>query len=294
MEPVVKTELVFLTGDHRSFRGSRFLRARQLCRITQKRLDGLGVQVRTSSEPDEVSGAVVILNKSFLAVASAEQLSSLRARGNAVLADFIDHPVNPDLAQMVDGFLASSYTQERFLQAAFAKQPTFRVLHHADLRIEADCARGAQSRIGYFGQAYNGLHIEQLAADGLCDNVHAGRVEAAEWMARLPDYAIHYTVRAPQPFDGFKPFTKGAVAARCGALVLAQRDEESLLNLGADYPFLLSSTAYDDVRAAILRIRDSQDSPEWQAAHEAMRNLRVQCAPGRIARSVGRAFAAFR
>ncbi len=34
--------------------------------------------------------------------------------------------------------------------------------------------------------------------------------------------------------------------------------------------------------------------PEWQAAHEAMRNLRVQYAPGRIARSVARAFAAFR
>ncbi|HEY5411553.1 MAG TPA: hypothetical protein VIJ94_12585, partial [Caulobacteraceae bacterium] len=139
----MKTDLVFLTDDHPSFLGSKFLRARQLSAIARKFLDGQGVTARTSSKPRTACGAVVVLNKSFLALASPEQVLALKARANAVLADFVDHPADPDLCRVVDGFLASSYAQERSLKEAFPDKPTFRVLHHADLRIPRDCASQA-------------------------------------------------------------------------------------------------------------------------------------------------------
>lgn len=291
----MRTDLVFLTGDHPSFAGSRFLRARQLSRIARRGLEPLGVQASVSVSPDAVSNAVVVLNKSFLAVSAADQLSDLRARSNAVLADFVDMQPSPDLCQAVDGFLASSYRQERFLKTTYPDKPTFRVLHHADIRIRADCAAATTSGVGYFGQPYNGLHLERLAAESLCDFVYAGTVDHTGWMDRLADYAFHYAVRASQPFDGFKPFTKGAVAARCGAVILASSDEEeAVLQLGEEYPFLLASTAFEDVRDAVIRIRDSHGGPEWQAAQAAMLKVRQRSSPKRIARALGEAFAAFR
>jgi hypothetical protein len=237
---------------------------------------------------------VVVLNKSFLAVASPTQVVALKARGNAVLADFVDGPVDPELCQVVDGFLASSYTQERFLHAGFPDKPTFRVLHHADLRIPRDCVDSAAARVGYFGKAYNGLHLDRLSTDGLCDPFEAGQFDAPDWMSRLPEYAVHYAVRVRHDFDGFKPFTKGAVAAKCGAVVLAERDEETELNLGADYPFLLSSTDYEDVREAIIQMKASQGGPEWRLARAAMLDLRRRTKPARIAEGLAEAFATFR
>ncbi len=290
----VKTDLVFLTGDHPSFLGSKFLRARQLCAIAQKFLDGLGVKARASSKPKTASDAVVVLNKSFLAVASPEQVVALQARGNAVLADFVDRPADGYMCRVVDGFLASSYAQERSLREAFPDKPTFLVLHHADLRIPLGCADNAAARFGYFGKAYNALHLDGLASDGLCDPFDAGQFDAPDWMSRLPDYSAHYAVRARHAFDGFKPFTKGAVAAKCGAVVLAERDEETVLSLGADYPFLLSSTAYEDVRDAIVQMKEGHGGPEWGAARAAMLDLRQRTKPARIAEGLAEAFTAFR
>jgi hypothetical protein len=282
---------VFLTRRDTPYQGSRFLRATQLCQIVQAHLPDLDVHTTTAA--DDISDSVVILHKSFLAGATPGQVLRLRARGNVALADFIDFRPRRALCRVVDGFLASSYAQERFLRAAYADKPTFRILHHADPRIEAGCAALAGPSVGYFGNRAHGRHVKRLEAEGLCERFFADRPQDTEWMSRLSDYGIHYAIRAKHLFEGFKPFTKGAVAARCGAVVLASRDEESVANLGEDYPFLVSSTAYRDVRAAILRMRESYGGPEWQAAQEAMRRLGEQCSPARIAKGLEEAVAAF-
>ena len=287
----MRKTLVFLARRDTPYQGSRFLRVAQLCRIVQELLPDLSVLATTTAE--DVSDAVVILNKSFLAAAAPQQVRRLRARGNAVLADFVDLRPRASLCRVVDGFLASSYAQERFLRAAHADKPTFRVLHHADPRIEAGCADEAGARVGYFGHVANGRYVKRLAAEGLCDRFFAGQPEDTQWMSRLSDYGVHYAIRARRLFEGFKPFTKGAVAARCGAVVLVGRDEESVANLGPDYPFFAASTAYRDVRAAIVRMRESHGGSDWRAAQEAMRRLERECSPERIAQGLSEALAAF-
>lgn len=287
----MRRTLVFLTRRDTPYQGSRFLRATQLRQIVEEQLPELNVRVATAAE--DVSDSVVILHKSFLAAATPKQVLDLRAGGNIALADFIDFRPRRALCRVVDGFLASSYAQERFLSAAYADKPTFRILHHADPRIEAGCADGAGPSVGYFGNRAHGRHVKRLVAEGLCDRFFADRPQDTEWMSHLRDYGVHYAIRAKHLFEGFKPFTKGAVAARCGAVVLASRDEESVANLGEDYPFLVSSTAYKDVRAAIVRMRESYGGPDWQAAQAAMRRLESQCSPERIAEGFMRAMAAF-
>ena len=287
----MRKNLVFLARRDTSYQGSRFLRAAQLCEIVQALLPDLNVQAATTAE--DVSDAVVVLNKSFLAAASPGQVRRLRARGNALLADFVDLRPRASLCRVVDGFLASSYAQERYLGVAYADKPTFRVLHHADPRIEAGCADGAAARVGYFGHLANGRHVKRLVAEGLCDRFFAGQPQDTQWMSRLSDYGVHYAIRAPRLFLGFKPFTKGAVAARCGAVVLVEKDEESVANLGPDYPFFVLSTAYKDVRAAVVQVRESHGGADWRAAQEAMRKLEQQCSPERIAQGLAEALAAF-
>jgi hypothetical protein len=287
----VGKSLVFLASEDTPYKGTKFLRVRQLCEIAQSRLPG--VEVRAATDAQAISGAVVILNKSFLARVSPEQVRRLKARGNAVLADFIDYRPRGSICRAVDGFLASSHGQERCLRAAYPDKPTFRVLHHADPRIAAGCAEGAGPQVGYFGHFANAKHINRLAAEGLCDKFYVDLPEETQWMERLPHYGVHYAVRARKLFEGFKPFTKGVVAARCGAVVLANRDEESEASLGEDYPFFVSSTTFKDVRAAIARIRESHGRPEWRAAQAAMNRLAESCSPDRIAEGLGEAVAAF-
>jgi hypothetical protein len=280
----VRNKLVFLARSATTYHGSRFLRSTQLCEIVQAQLPDLDVQAATDDH--EVSDAVVILNKSFLAAASPRQIQGLRARGNVVLADFVDLRPRRSLCGVVDGFLASSHTQERFLRRAYPDKPTFMIPHHADPRIEAGCAEGAAPRVGYFGHLDNARHIKRLAAEGLCDKFFVRLPEDTHWISRLSDYGVHYAVRRRKLFEGFKPFTKGAVAARCGAVVLADRDEETIASLGEDYPFFVESTAYEDVCAAIARVRESHGGPDWRAAQDALRRLDQQCSPEAIAQGL--------
>ena len=98
-------------------------------------------------------------------------------------------------------------------------------------------------RTGYFGFLRN-THCP-ASLGGMIDlvGIDTARVEMS-WLDALPDYNAHWIVRRRgKAHDGWKPFLKGFVAARCNAVVITGRDDDDALQyLGDDYPFYVRGT----------------------------------------------------
>ena len=100
----------------------------------------------------------------------------------------------------------------------------------------------------------------------------------------MPNYSLHYAVRQPHPFDGFKPFIKGFTAAACGAAILVPLDEsDALYYLGHDYPFALKDNSLSSVREAIEYAEECFGGPEWRFAHTIMDSVRERCSARQVA-----------
>jgi hypothetical protein len=84
-------------------------------------------------------------------------------------------------------------------------------------------------------------------------------------------------LRADRPIDGFKPFTKGFIAAHCSSAILVGKDDaEATAILGSDYPFFCDRSDGKKVREAIGRMADGFENAEWRKALSILAKVRVQ------------------
>ncbi|HPT95388.1 MAG TPA: hypothetical protein PLB94_06555 [Microbacteriaceae bacterium] len=156
------------------------------------------------------------------------------------------------------------------------------VNHHVDPRVEAALAARpaipfADAKIGYFGELVNTVQsprIDQLVDFTLVDTSR----QDALWFDLLPDYNVHYAVRQTRALDHFKPFLKGFTAAACGANVLIHVDgAEARRWLPEDYPYWLTGELNEDnIVSALVRVRESFGSAEWNAGLDAMADIAAQ------------------
>ena len=131
-------------------------------------------------------------------------------------------------------------------------------------------------RTGYFGELANTVRPDSLSRLVELVGISTARNESG-WMQRLPEFNCHWIVRQRRPIDGAKPFLKGFLAARCGAVVVvAREDEDALYYLGDDYPFFVTSLDPADLEADMVRIAAGFGGPEWRLAQAIMEEVRAR------------------
>jgi hypothetical protein len=208
----------------------------------------------------------------------------LRARGNFLIADFVDLPVNQTTAA-VNVLLASSISQQNFYRKHFPKIPVFHITHHVDLRVPAIQPASGSARFGYYGKLENCLHVNEIG--GLVRIVPANDAGDLNWVAQLAESNAHYALRPAEHAGTFKPFIKGFVAAHCGApVVVAAGNEEARHYLGADYPFTIEDVSLPSVLAHLERFAGNFGTPLWDAAVEVMRGVAVRAGRATVEREL--------
>lgn len=271
-------DIVFVVDRQHLRAGSVHLRGTQLASLFHDVARDYGRQVRVAYAEDLPQDCIAVVHKSALRLRALDVARRLRAQGCVVLMDFIDAPVAPALAVQADGFLACSTLQARHLRAAWPDRPTIHLPHHIDLEVPALPCRWDRYACGYFGDPAGAWHLDALVAASAVVACQPMTLNRNRWHEALLDYPLHYAFRPRSGWGaGFKPFTKGFVAARVGAVTLvASSDAEALNLLGDDYPFQLP----DDADAATVlsmldALRASFGDTIWSLARSRLNRLQM-------------------
>jgi len=317
----MRTDVVFLSAPDaiRLYYGSTFLRGMQLTELLATRLfDRYSLTFTTDRQQTD---SVVVLTKGFLASASPRSLADLKAGRNILLADPVDlgMPVADlvALAARVDGFIASSKLQLAALKKQFPDKPCHLVTHNVDQRLPVFEPRSDRLRVAYVGLLQNCRYPSELGQLAEILETPSGG-SADGWMARLPEFNCHYSLRRPDDSFGlksfivglfgrahdtvafrpsakglfsrphdfvvFKPFTKGFTAAHCLSPILTERSEsDAQFYLPDDYPFFVPGGSWNEVSDAIKRIRGEFGGKSWRYAVDVMRDVRDKSSADHIA-----------
>ena len=249
------------------------LRARQLATIINRRYPD-EFEVTHAGDSSGIRDQVVILLKHAITDLSLDGLADLRRRNIAVISAWEDSVPDPARALAVDANLTVSYRQTRDHVRMFPNLPTYLVGHHVNMLIRPSTPPMDSLRAGYFGDIANTYCPDSMR--NLVDLVSLDTINVEmNWIDRLPEYNCHWVVRRYRTEDdGGKPFLKGFVAARCGAVVVAGRnDDDALEYLGDDYPFYVRGTDSPGLEYQMANIAAAFGGPEWRYAQEIMAQM---------------------
>lgn len=270
--------------------GSNFLRGRQLHELVSPLLGNRGIESSIALDL-EISDALVLLNKNVILGTTPDLIERLKRRRNIVVADPLDGDVPEEALRAVDALISSSHVQSDYFGLTFPEKPRFYVGHHVDIRIGPIEPRPSETlSIGYFGELYNALYSEELRSR--IDFHRTNTVDSSDvsWMAQLRNYNAHYGMRLRQRYDGYKPFTKGFVAAHCGCpIIVSADDREAMLHLTNDYPFAVRDSSLTAVLAVMADMSAGFMGPRWRAALEIMNHVKAKSSHEAIANQLLRA-----
>jgi hypothetical protein len=255
--------------------GSTLLRSCQLCELVKPHLRARGIETRTISDVD-VDDSVVILNKLLVCGASSESINELKRRGNFVYVDPLDAIAPKGVLQSADVLIASSKCQADNFRVHYPYKQSCYVGHHVDLRIGDINAPNDKLRVAYFGEPYNARFADSISS--IIDFHHTNTADALQiaWIDQLRNYNCHYAMRRGQSFDGFKPFTKGFIAAHCAAPVIAAvDDQEAKCFLTPEYPYLVQGSSLEGVLDILRMMRGDFGGPRWRLAVEIMSSVKA-------------------
>ena len=90
-------------------------------------------------------------------------------------------------------------------------------------------------------------------------------------------------MRRTRPWDGWKPFLKGFVAARCGApVIVTAEDGDAAHYLGDDYPFYARSLAAADLEMALATAAAGFGGPDWARARDIMAQVAARSTDAQV------------
>lgn len=269
--------ITFLFAEERSQSGITLLRARQLSRMVAEAFpDRYDVTLR--SDIGNVRDQVVIVNRGAIEFNKRAQLHTLRDRNIAAISDFLDMPIKAKTAAAFDAHMTLCLPQAAKLNRLYPASPSFHVTHHVNPDVPQCAPPSDRLRTGYFGRPDNTLRPESLEEKIAMVNVVDASFTAQDWAREAPLYNCHWIVRQKDDLQEWKPFLKGFVAARCGAVVIVTRDDMNALHyLGDDYPFYADSLAPEDLEWAWVRAAAAFGGPEWQKAQQIMRQVEARC-----------------
>lgn len=273
--------IVFLSAAAHARSASTFLRGRQLsAMVAAANPDRYAVRFTEAAE--EVQGAVVILTKGALATLSPEEIAALDRRNIATVGCWDDIRPDPVKAGIVDAHMTLSHCQTRDLNRIFPETPAFLVTHHVNSQVPVVTPPADRLRTGYFGDLENTARPESIA-----DMVELVGIDTREvndnWLAALPRFNCHWIIRRARPWDGWKPFLKGFVAARCGAVaIVTANDGDAAYYLGDDYPFYAQSIRPADLEMAMATVASGFGGPEWRLAQEIMAGVAARSTDAQV------------
>jgi hypothetical protein len=222
---------------------------------------------------------VVVLTKGALEVHPAEVIADLARRNIAVIGSWDDMLPEADKVTATQGSMTLSHRQTADFARLFPDRPAFHVTHHVNAQIRPSTPPMDRPRVGYFGFLRN-THCP-ASLRGMIDliGIDTSKVEM-NWLDALPDYNCHWIVRRKgKAHDGWKPFLKGFVAARCNAVVITgQGDDDALQYLGDDYPFYVRGTDAGTLEYDMMRIAAAFGGPDWAFAQEIMAQVGARSA----------------
>ena len=261
--------IAFLYDEAFASSASTFLRAGQLAELVAEELPG-AYDIAWTTDVAGTRDSLVILTKWALQTRSPEEIAAIRARNLAVVGVWDD--LIPDAGRMaaLDASMSLSHAQTLELARTHPGTPAFYVPHHVNRLIRPSVPPADRLRTGYFGELAN--TVRPPALGGLVELVGINTSRRDEgWISRLPEFNAHWIIRQRRDIDGAKPFLKGFLAARCGAVVVtAREDDDALLYLGDDYPFFVRSLEAADLEAMILAMVEGFGGPDWRLAQAIM------------------------
>ena len=226
-------------------------------------------------------GHTVVALKTAVRSKSVPILKHFVRSGNTLLFDVIDGLVPPVVAKLATGFICGSVTEYEARTSSGAQAVLS--LQSPDQRTPSFDFNRRGFQTVYYGLEENALHLDEIDSVTAVDFVDMPEHRSSEPLPSVFDelraYSHHYSVRAWNNRDGFKPMMKGFFAARLGAVAIASfDDEESRLILGSDYPYLSPSSRLNDVRETIEHARKTHHASEWEQAAKTMKRLRqISC-----------------
>jgi hypothetical protein len=213
---------------------------------------------------------VVVLTKGALEVHSAERIAELARRNIAVVGSWDDMLPEADKVAATTASMTLSHRQTTDFARLFPDRPAFHVTHHVNRQIRPSAPPMDRPRVGYFGYLRNTHCPASLMGTVDLVGLSTATVEMS-WLDRLPSYNAHWIVRRRgKAHDGWKPFLKGFVAARCNAVVITGRDDDALQYLGDDYPFYVQGTDAATLEIDMMRVAAAFGGPDWARALEIM------------------------
>ena len=283
--------------------GSDYMRTVQMAQVIAPHLPQTIAMVDAQIAPDSLSDLdallkahdprVVILTKNAYKALPRGGLRSLRRPGIRVGLDLIDMNLRQVRPSKVDFLIASSSASRRALLDRRSVAPArVHLVHHLpDPRvIGRSVPTDRPFSVGYFGLRSNAVLPGAVESRVAVHTIrHHRDVETV--LPALLSTPLHYGVRPPQdrwkPI--FKPFTKGFMAAHCGAaLVLDREVDDAVELLGEDYPLFVR----DRSEAAILEVLEHAatiyGTARWDAVVAHLSDAAQVASP----RAVARQFAA--
>jgi hypothetical protein len=264
--------------------GSTMMRGEQLSHLAAQAMPGRSV--RYVPLGTDIRNSMVFLTKGALKSMTMDILLQLKRADNILFFDVVDEEPPPYTREYADVVVAASFTAFLNHSRAYPGLEVQLVNHHVDprLTLSAPVPPTDHLRAAYFGESINTVLTPTIAE--VLDVIHidTSRENDSGWIERLPEYNLHYAIRATRELDHFKPFLKGFTAAHCNANIVIQSTEvEARHWLGDDYPFLLRGPVTErTILDTLGAIRDSFGDSEWRDGLLRMREVRERTTAARI------------
>ena len=235
--------------------------------------------------------AVLFISKACIKFFTPEIIDILKKQSVKLCFDHVDSDFSIGPQGNPDVHICSSYTQQNFINEYKVSNPSFTgdvglLLHNFDKELlnfrasslsKFNCAYIGTPSVGFLpDQAKNRLTIvEALGVLGM-----------KSILPKLKNFNAHYALRLPQPTGSLlaKPFTKGFVAAACGAVVVTNRDTHDAVEvLGDDYPYLVNNLDTVETIEMLDKMKDDFGSQTWIGAQERMQHVYSLVSPQALA-----------
>lgn len=261
--------------------GSTVLRGQQLSAMVAAQYPD-SLDVLYTNDPAQLRDRVVILTKGAIQTNEAEAIAAIRKRNIAVIGSWDDMLPEEDRMGVMDATMAVSNRQAHDFGRLYPATPSYHVTHHVNSLIRPTTPPTDRLRTAYFGYPSNTHHPDSLG--NMVDFVELSTANLEmSWIDMLPGYNCHWIIRRSKPHDGWKPFLKGFVAARCQAvLAVGREDEDAVQYLGDDYPFYLRSADHRSLEYDMMALTSAFGGPEWRRAREIMAQVAARSSDAQV------------
>ena len=255
--------------------GSTWMRAIELAKIINQG-SNINCEATTEKTLQVIKNSIIIINKSFIDKTNYDDFQTLKRNGNVICIDFIDIKfINSNIIELCDVLIASSFSQMNFFKENYPEKLVHLITHHVDTRINKYPNTSKEFRIGYFGEISNAKFILELGSKIDIHSIDTQQYQDSFWIKNLENYNAHYVIRQSRDIDGFKPFTKGFLAAKLSANVLAYKnDDDTLHYLTKDYPYLLEDNSLESIKEMLSYMEESYLSKDWRYGLEIMKEIK--------------------